>query len=283
METIVFDNQYFNIKDTLDCGQIFRYTPFDKGYLVFSCDKCAYCYTEKSKTIIQVEDGDKSYFLNYFDLEKDYSKIVEKAISSGVSALVKSAKLAKGVRILKQDAEEMLFSFMISQNNNIPRIKNSIDKLCTLLGDKKEFLGVEYHAFPTAEKMAEQTLEFYKSIGLGYRAEYVKNLAQKIAQGYVVSSLEKLSTKELKNQLVSIHGVGPKVADCVSLFGFNRTDSFPVDTWIEKVYVQDFKGNQKDRKKIADELSLKFGENAGFFQQYLFYYKRSLEGAEAKK
>ena len=262
MQTIIFDNQYFNIKDTLDCGQIFRYKPFEKGYLVFSRDKCVYCYNEDGKAYIQLKETEKGYFSNYFDLDRDYGLIVDSASKSGVDVLSKSAKLAKGVRILKQDAEEMLFSFMISQNNNIPRIKNSIDKLCTLLGEK---------------------IEFYKSIGLGYRAEYVKNLAQKIAQGYVVSSLEKLSTKELKNQLVSIHGVGPKVADCVSLFGFNRTDSFPVDTWIEKVYVQDFKGNQKDRKKIADELTLKFGENAGFFQQYLFYYKRSLEGIEAKK
>ena len=283
MQTIVFDSQYFNIKDTLDCGQIFRYTPFDKGYLVFSCDKCAYCYTENSNTFIRVEDDDKAYFLNYFDLEKDYCKIVEKAVSSGVAVLSKSAQMAKGIRILKQDAQEMLFSFIISQNNNIPRIKNSIEKLCLALGEKKTFLDREYQAFPTAEKVAEQPLDFYKNIGLGYRAEYVKSLAQKIVEGFSVYSLNTLSTPDLKTELTSLYGVGPKVADCVSLFGFNRTDSFPVDTWIEKVYVQDFNGKLKDRSKIADELVKTFGQDAGYFQQYLFYYKRTLQAQEGLK
>ena len=121
------------------------------------------------------------------------------------------------------------------------------------------------------------SLEFFKSTGLGYRAEYLKRLADNFTAEFPEKDLGLLPTKELKSRLVALYGVGPKVADCVSLFGFHRADSFPVDTWIEKVYREDFNGTLTDRAKIAEECVKKFGENAGYFQQYLFYFKRSLE------
>ena len=122
--------------------------------------------------------------------------------------------------------------------------------------------------------MAEKDLAFYESIGLGYRAKYIKNLADSIANGLDVEKFNDLTTKELKQKLLSILGVGPKVADCIALFGFHRSDSFPVDTWIEKVYIEDFKGTIKDRAKIADYLVDRFKDNSGYYQQYLFYHKR---------
>lgn len=277
MQTMVFDSQYFNIKDTLECGQIFRYTPYKKGYLVFSCDKCAYCYNQGESAVIQTPIQDKDYFNNFFDVERDYSTIVKSAIDTGVEILSVSANLGKGIRILNQDAVETLFSFIISQNNNIPRIKKSIEKLCQGLGEEKEFEGIKYYAFPMVEKMSQAPLEFYKEIGLGYRAEYVKKLAEKIVQGFSVNSLKELATNELKSVLTSLYGVGPKVADCVSLFGFHRSDSFPVDTWIDKVYKEHFNGSLTDRNKISKWFTDLFKENSGYYQQYLFYYKRSLE------
>ena len=142
--------------------------------------------------------------------------------------------------------------------------------------------GKEYFAFPTAKKMAEKELSFYESIGLGYRAKYIKSLADSIAQGLSINNFDALNTKDLKKQLTSIFGVGPKVADCVSLFGFHRSDSFPVDTWIEKVYIEDFKGTIKDRAKIADSLVERFKEKSGYYQQYLFYYKRLAQKQEKR-
>jgi N-glycosylase/DNA lyase len=198
-------------------------------------------------------------------------------MDTGVEILSVSANLGKGIRILNQDAVETLFSFIISQNNNIPRIKKSIEKLCQGLGEEKEFEGIKYYAFPTVEKMSQAPLEFYKEIGLGYRAEYVKKLAEKIVQGFSVNSLKALATNELKSVLTSLYGVGPKVADCVSLFGFHRSDSFPVDTWIDKVYKEHFNGSLTDRNKISKWFTDLFKENSGYYQQYLFYYKRSLE------
>ncbi len=274
MKKIIFNSEYFNILDTLDCGQIFRFSPFEKGFIVVSKDKCVYLYTEDNKIIIECLEQDEEYFYNYFDLSRDYEKICESAMAENIPVLTTAVKSGKGIRILNQDKEEMLFSFIISQNNNIPRIKGIINKLCLSLGDKKEFLGQEYYSFPTAVKMAEKDLSFYESIGLGYRAKYIKTLADNIANGLDVEKFNNLTTKELKQKLLSILGVGPKVADCVALFGFHRSDSFPVDTWIEKVYVEDLKGTIKDRAKIADYLVQRFKENSGYYQQYLFYHKR---------
>ncbi len=277
MKTIIISSEFFNIKDTLECGQIFRYKPREKGYLVYSMDKCAYVYTEDGYTFISVLEEDYKYFYNYFDLDNDYSKIYNSAINENVAVLTKSAQLGKGVRILNQDKIETLFSFIISQNNNIPRIKGIIEKLCENLGEKKVFNGVEYYSFPTAKTLAKKEIEFFYSVGLGYRAPYIKRLAEEITAGLDVGGFSSLDTITLKKSLVNIYGVGPKVADCVSLFGFHRTDSFPVDTWIEKVYKQDFNGEIKDRKKIAEYFVNKFKKNSGYYQQYLFYYKRSLE------
>ena len=274
MIKIEFPIEYFNINDTLTCGQFFRYKPFDKGFLVFSLDKCAYCYQTDDKTIIECENADKGYFYNFFDLFRDYSLICNSAKSFGVEILTTACKLGKGIRILNQDKIETLFTFIISQNNNIPRIKKSIEKICTHLGEKKTFLSQEYFAFPKIEKLASAPLDFYKSAGLGYRAEYFSHLANSILNGYDLTDFENLTTADLKKELVKIRGVGPKVADCVSLFGYHRADSFPVDTWIEKVYREDFNGKEKDRNKITEYLLQRFGENAGYFQQYLFHYKR---------
>lgn len=277
MEKIVISDIYFNIKDTLDCGQVFRYCEHEKGYLVYSADKCAYCYADNGNTVIECEPNEKDYFYNYFDLANDYELIYTSAIKTKYAILKKSAELGRGVRILNQNVEEALFSFVVSQNNNIPRIKSIIEKLCIELGERKEFNGKEYYTFPTAKVMSNERLELYKSIGLGYRAEYVKNLAQKIADGLDLEKLKKLSTAEIRKELIKLHGVGEKVADCVTLFGYHRGDSFPVDTWIEKLYKEDFNGKLTDRKKISEWLVTEFKEKSGYYQQYLFYYKRSLE------
>ena len=274
MKKIIFNNDYFNILDTLDCGQTFRFKPYSQGFIVLSKDKCAYIYAQDNKTVIECLEQDEEYFYNYFDLSRDYAKICESAEQENIPILTSAVKTGKGIRILNQDKEEMLFSFIISQNNNIPRIKGIIDRLCHSLGERKEFLGQEYFAFPTAKIMAEKDLAFYESIGLGYRAKYIKNLADSIANGLDVEKFNDLTTKELKQKLLSILGVGPMVADCIALFGFHRSDSFPVDTWIEKVYIEDFKGTIKDRGKIADYLVDRFKGNSGYYQQYLFYHKR---------
>lgn len=272
-----YDGEYFVIKDTLCCGQVFRFFPYGKGYKIIASDKCAYVYDEDGKANVECREEDEEFFFEYFDLARDYSAIVNSAKSENAGILAAAAQEGKGIRILNQDPEETLFSFIVSQNNNIPRIKGIIERLCLALGEERDFFGEKYMAFPTASRLAEKDEEFFKSAGLGYRAEYVRRLAVEIASGLDVRQFGKLSTRELKNRLLSIYGVGRKVADCVALFGYRKSDSFPVDTWLEKVYREDFGGELKNREKIAEYFSERFGENSGYYQQYLFYHKRGKE------
>ena len=287
MTTVFYEREFFNVKDTLECGQLFRFKQNsvlsgkvgETAYTVYSSDKACYVYNKGDKAVIVCEEKDKNYFYGYFDLERDYSEVYKRAVSLG-GTLAVSASLGKGVRILNQNPEEALFSFIISQNNNIPRIKGIIERLCALFGKEKSFNGEKYFAFPTAKELKDSDIKIFTDAGLGYRAPYIKNLADNFDGIFNMEEMQGLNTEELKKRLLSIYGVGPKVADCVSLFGFHRSDSFPVDTWIEKVYRENLGGTLKNRDKIAKELVDKFGENAGYFQQYLFYYKRSMENAK---
>lgn len=274
---IVFNKEFFNIKDTLECGQIFRFFKCDNGFVVISRDKCAFCYEQDDSSIIECKIEDKEYFYHFFDLDRDYFCICNDALKTGVKILVDAVEKGKGIRILNQDKTETLFSFIVSQNNNIPRIKKIIKTLAISLGEVIDFKGKKYHAFPTIDKLAVMGEKFYKEIGLGYRAEYIRRLAVSMKDGLDIEKFSTLKTSDLKKQLINMYGVGPKVADCVALFGYHRSDSFPVDTWIEKVYREDFNGTLNDRNKISQWFCSQFGENSGYYQQYLFFYKRLIE------
>lgn len=275
MQKIIVDNEFFNIKDTLECGQVFRFFSEENGYVVISTDKCAFVYEDGDKTVIESDYPD--YFHNYFDLDRDYKEVFLKAQSYGVEVLNLASNIGKGIRILNQDPEETLFSFIISQNNNIPRIKVTIEKLCKELGNPIEFKGKTYYGFPKAERLSLKDCGFYKALGFGYRDKFMVDVSSKVYKGVDFKELKKLPYKELKKALLEFNGVGPKVADCVSLFGFGKTEGFPVDTWIEKLYKENFDGKLLDRNKIADFFTEKFGNYSGYVQQYLFYYKRSIE------
>lgn len=277
MIKISFDNKFFNIEDTLTCGQVFRFMPYKTGYKVFSADKCCYAYQTENTTIIECEDADKEYFTNYFDLKTDYSLIYNEAINSEYLMLKKSAEMGKGIRILNQNKVETMFSFIISQNNNIPRIKSIIEKLCVKFGKIKEFGGEPYYSFPETTALANATLEELKETGLGYRAPFIKRLAEDIDKGLDVDALSTLPAYALKAKLLNIYGIGEKVADCVMLFAFKKTDCFPVDTWMEKVYKEDFFGTLSNRKEMSKWFTSTFGNNSGYFQQYMFHYKRNIE------
>ncbi|MBP5308009.1 MAG: 8-oxoguanine DNA glycosylase, partial [Clostridia bacterium] len=218
---------------------------------------------------------DAEYFENYFDVHRDYSETVRAADATGNEFLKTAAERGKGIRILKQNAEETLFSFIVSQNNNIPRIKGIIERLCRVLGEERKFDGKTYESFPEAARIAKESADFYRSAGLGYRAEYFPAVADALLHGFDLGKAATLSTSDLKKELMKLKGVGPKVADCVALFGFNRSDSFPVDTWMEKIYREDFRGELTDRNKFAEYFVSAYGTDAGFFQQYMFHYKRN--------
>lgn len=277
MTKIITEEEFFNVKDTLECGQIFRFKPFEKGYLVFSKDRACYACNENGKAIIECKTDDEEYFRNFFDLSRDYSSIYSRAKKSEYDIVSLAAEAGKGIRILNQDKTETLFSFLTSQNNRIPRIKSIIERTCAARGVKNSFSGEEYYAFPLPKELFDENVGFYNGLGYGYRSDFIRSTAKRLIENAdELDKMTALSTKELKESLMSFKGVGPKVADCVSLFAYHKTDAFPVDTWIEKLYREDFNGAEKNRNKINEFFVNSFGEDSGYIQQYVFYYKRSI-------
>lgn len=277
MTKIITEEEFFNVKDTLECGQIFRFKPFEKGYLVFSKDMACYAYNEDGKAVIECETENEGYFRYFFDLSRDYSLIYSRAKKSRYDIVSRAAEAGKGIRILNQDKTETLFSFLTSQNNRIPRIKSIIERTCAARGVKNSFSGEEYYSFPLPEELFDEDVGFYNGLGYGYRSDFIRSTAKRLIENAdELDKMTALSTKELKESLMSFKGVGPKVADCVSLFAYHKTDAFPVDTWIEKLYREDFNGAEKNRNKINEFFVNSFGEDSGYIQQYVFYYKRSI-------
>lgn len=255
----------FNPGHIVECGQLFRYYKTETGYKIFS--KNLFCGLIYDKTRVIIDSADAEYFVNYFDLNRNYSDI--KLALSGYPNLKKAINYGGGVRILNQDPAETVISFIISANNNIPRIRQIIGRLCDALG---EDMG-GYRAFPTPEALAARDAAFYRSMGAGYRADYIVSAAKMISDGHL-EGLEKLETPAARKKLLELPGVGPKVADCVLLFAYHRTDTFPTDVWIEKVYDSLFGGGNLSRSKKSEALLRYYGELSGYAQQYLFYYAR---------
>lgn len=264
-EIIVYDKTQFNPKHILECGQVFRFGQDDNGnYFVISNDKKAIIIETEQSYIIKNNDLD--YFVNYFDLNRDYNKI--KAILATDEVLKPMIEHGYGIRILNSDPIEMIFSFIISQNNNIKRIQKIIDKFCKIgksCGD--------YNAFPTIDELCRQPDEFFSSLGAGYRDKFLKSVAHSL-KDVNIDNIKKLNSDELYKFLINLHGVGPKVAACILLFGFGKTDKFPVDTWIEQVYYNHYSKEKRTRPQIQEYFENKYGEYAGIAQQYLFYYER---------
>ena len=165
MREQVFGGEFFCPQATHLCGQVFRYRPFERGYLVFTKDKACYIYAEGGKVHILSED--EEYFYNYFDLSRDYAKIADFAANCGIPAVAAAAEYGKGIHILRQDAEETFFSFIISQNNRIPRIRGIIERIAESLGEEREFLGERYFTFPNAARLAQKDESFYAALGAG--------------------------------------------------------------------------------------------------------------------
>ncbi len=263
-----FPSEYFNVKDTLECGQIFRYKQISENtYNVFSLDKFAQVSQEGD--VVVVKTLDKDYFWNFFDCDTDYSQKVAR-ISQISPIMAEACKFGKGIRILNQNLVEMIFCFIISANNNIKRIQLIVERLCDALGEQTPF----GRAFPTVQKMAEQSVEFYSRLGAGYRDKYLLATAQKLLE-YDLAKLTTMDTPTARKELLSFMGVGPKVADCILLFGMRHGDVFPVDTWLKKVYHNYFEQGHRDQD-ISQYFCSLFGEDAGLCQQYLFYYQRNV-------
>lgn len=259
----------FDLEKIADSGQIFRMNKNDDGsFCVISKDKFLKISQNKNKISFYCSKKDfKDYWEIFFDLKKDYKKI-EKIIDKKDKFLSAAFSYGKGIRILNQDLFETIVSFIISQQNNIPKIKNTIEKMCKKLGKKikdKE-TGVEFYAFPTPKKLSK--LENLEGLSLGYRDKYIATFCQNLGKNEAIlgQKFKNLSYEESKKELKNIFGVGEKVANCVLLFSLGFINAFPEDVWIKKVIKLKYNG-KFPYKRYDDFL--------GIIQQYLFYFAKN--------
>ncbi len=260
---IKISNEYFDIKKIADSGQCFRINKEGNHWLNVAGDKAIRIY---DNDLDCSKDDFNAFWKPYFDLETDYSVFRDK-IPKKDKFLSKAADFSKGIRILRQDPWEMLISFIISQRKNIPAIKSSIEAICSIYGKPLDISdGKTVFSFPSVSSLASATEEKLKSCGLGYRVPYIISAARMVDNGEL--DLEKIasySDDNLLKELMSVKGVGTKVANCVSLFGYHRINAFPIDVWISRVL----------EKQYNNEFPLaRYNGFAGVIQQYMFYYAR---------
>lgn len=265
----IYSKEEFNPQHILECGQVFCFKKEEDKYICFPQDKYAEVIEKEGFYEIKVlKNEDIDYFINFFDLNKEYQGIKKQLANFDIMA--KPLKFGYGIRILNQDLFETLISFIISANNNIKRIMLILNNLRRELGEK---VTEEVYSFPTYQKLLSCDEHFFKNIGAGYRASYLYKVLRQI-NPQILEEMKSLSSEELLNKLISLSGIGPKVADCVMLFGYHRGDVFPVDTWIHQMYNQYYLPLE-NRKVIRNNLVQQFGQLSGYAQQYLFYYQRS--------
>ena len=259
----ILNTKDFNIVQILECGQIFRFNIDGNVSVVYSKDKKAEIITKEDK--IEILTNDIDYFENFFDLKTDYSKIKEKLKEDAF--LSSAVDYGYGIRILNNDTYEMIVSFIISANNNIKRIKKSIEFLCEKFGENKG----DFFAFPTLEQLKSASVQDFRLAGLGYRAEQMFETIQKLKMEDI-ENLKQLTKEEQFKFLISLKGIGEKVANCILLFGLGVKNVFPVDTWINKVYNKLTNTVTTNRKLITHELTKRYDKLSGYAQQYFFYY-----------
>ena len=254
-----------DLGETLDCGQSFRWRDNGDG----SFTGVAY---EKLVTVsirdkdLHIENTTEQDFekiwRNYFDLDLDYDSI-RSSIGEIHPVLKEASAYAPGIRILRQEPWEALCTFIISQNNNIKRIKGIVDRLCTTFGNK---IGdTDFYTFPTAENLAKLTPDDLAPLRAGFRNKYIIDASQKVASGEVdLEKCRNVPYDEAQAELCKIKGVGNKVADCTLLFGMHRIEAFPIDVWMRRAM----------EKLFPNMTGEDFGDYAGIAQQYIFHYAR---------
>lgn len=252
-----------SLEDTLCCGQSFRWRKCDGGFRGTAYGKTVTVCKEGGDLLIcgATQQDFDNIWKSYFDLDTNYVSI-RADLAKKHPMLSEAAKFAPGIHILRQEPFEALISFIISQNNNIKRIEGIVDRLCENFGEN---LPDGSYAFPTAERLASLTEEDLSPLRAGFRNRYILDAARKVQSGEVdLEALRTLPFPEAKAQLMTIVGVGSKVADCVLLYGLHRTEAFPMDVWMKRAMSTLFPGVDP-----AD-----FGEYAGVAQQYIFHYSR---------
>lgn len=280
---IIKDIKDFEPKDIFECGQAFRwYKEEDDSYTTIAYGKVMNVKKHNQDIILSNTNLDdfNNVWYNYFDLGRDYSKIKRELSKDPI--LAEAIKFGQGIRILNQEPFEMVISFIISANNQIPRIKKSIVLIARNYGKKigtpEGLFTSDYYSFPSPEKLSVVAAEELREITrVGFRDLRIVETSKMVRDGEILlDEIFDLNREEGKKLLMTLPGVGPKVSDCILLFAFNKDDAFPVDLWVKRVMEHFYLKKDTNVKLIGDHGAKIFGNLAGFAQQYLFYYAREL-------
>ena len=275
----------FELKDIFECGQCFRCNWQEDGsYIGVFGENVLKIKKEKKNIIMEglCKYDIKETIEEYFDLKRDYKQIKEKLAKIDKN-MENSIQYGQGIRLLNQDLWETILSFIISANNNIPRIKGIIERLSKTYGNVIIWRGRKYHTFPTAEQLKDVTIQQFRDLGLGFRDKRLYETTQMIVNQQVdlQAMQQNANTLQVREQLLTLSGVGPKVADCILLFSkLKRLEVFPIDVWVRRVmndlYIQAPNEDKVSKRQIERMATEKFGDLAGLAQQYLFYWRREI-------
>ena len=275
---VLKDIENFDPKHIFECGQAFRWTvEEDNSYTTVAFGKVLNVSMDGNDAILKntnKEDFENIWY-DYLDLGRDYSEI--KKVLEKDDILKEAIKFGHGIRILNQDPFETTISFIISANNQIPRIKKSIEIIAENYGEFIEnYRGKDYYAFPSPEKLSKVSVEDIREVArVGFRDKRIIETSNIInSKELILEEVFDMDKDEGKIKLMELPGVGPKVSDCILLFAFNKGNAFPVDVWVKRVMEYFYLKTDTSPKKIGIEADRLFGDLAGFAQQYLFYYAR---------
>jgi N-glycosylase/DNA lyase len=267
----------FSLKDTLECGQAFRWRASNGAYYGFLSACAVRVRQEDSRLTVETVDSrlTAEHVIRYFALDADLARILA---SIDVDAQIHDAIARfRGLRILRQDPWECLASFILSSFNNIKRIQGMIERLSQTYGVPVSFNGFRGCSFPTPIAIANAQERRLRELGLGFRAPYLKATARLIADGGLpLETLKRTDYWVTKSALLRCEGVGDKVADCVALFGLEKYEAFPIDLWIERAMRYYFRREKMTPRRVHDFVHRHFGRYAGYAQQYLYHYVRNL-------
>ncbi|MBO4405602.1 MAG: DNA-3-methyladenine glycosylase 2 family protein [Alphaproteobacteria bacterium] len=251
----------FDIEQISESGQCFRmYRVADDTWEIFALDRFLKIRRREGVYVFYCDQNEfNDFWFDYFDLQTDYGEIKKRILAANDEYLIKAVSFGSGLRILRQDLWEVMVSFIISQQNNIPRIKNCLKKLCDMNGGK----------FPTPSDFLNFREEDLDSVKLGYRKNYLLKISESVSNSsFDLAKLRKMNYPEAMKYLKTLHGIGDKVANCVALFGMHRIEAFPIDVWIKRIIDTRYSGNFSLKSR-------KLRDIGGIVQQYMFFYERS--------
>lgn len=270
-------NVNINLKDTITCGQIFRYTlEDDNSYTVVLSDRVINVYQKGNNLYIKsnIEDNLENIIRKYFDLDRNYDDFIKNLeLDENIREM---CNFCAGFKIINQSAFECIISYIISANNGVPQIRNAVNNIAEKYGEKVLFEGKEYYLFPNYKRLKNVTVEDYRNLKVGFRDKYIYEFVQRVNNGeFNIDDINNMNSDDAMEYLMTNKGIGEKVSSCILLFSYSRLDVFPIDTWVKK-YMKDMY-NVEGVGNIKTFTKDKYKDYTGLIIQYMFHYKRNKE------